>query len=390
MVEKNIVKKVLFKVLLLFLVVFVHKAQGENILAVGLKNGKIQIIDVDANGVLKTFKAHGKLVRSVAWSPDGARLASCSLDCSTKIWDVSGPEDKMIKEFRSIFGQEYARAVAWSPDGKFFANTQNIWETAAWESVKSFKSSYLDIAWSFDSKYLACGFIEGDYLLDILSASNWARVKFFDKQEDLFCKLVVWGRDQLVFMGFSKGIRAIFVPEGGDKKVVAKGDMEYLAASPNGKYLAAVLYDSNLGKKIIKVWKIEGASELSKIKLKKVKTLKEFEEKFISQLAWSHDGALLAVGLHNKSRVEIWDTKSWKKIKSIKTGGKLWALAFRPSVIKKQQWEKWGKEDLQEGVRFLRLEKEKYQKEKKDVPRLDIQLQQKKVPDIPKSLFEGE
>jgi len=372
------------------LVVFVHKAQGKNILAVGLGNGKIQIIDADTNEVLKNFQGHNREVRSVAWSPDGKLLASCSFDEATKIWDVARENVEMVKILKPLSSRGFIWTVAWSPDGKFFANSQGIWETKNWKFVGSFLANYVSIAWSPDSEYLACRFIEDNYLLDILSASNWARVKFFDKQEDLFCKLVVWGRDQLVFMGFSKGIRAIFVPEGGDKKVVAKGDMEYLAASPNGKYLAAVLYDSNLGKKIIKVWKIEGASELSKIKLKKVKTLKEFEERSISQLAWSHDGALLAVGLHNKSRVEIWDTKSWKKIKSIKTGGKLWALAFRPSVIKKQQWEKWGKEDLQEGVRFLRLEKEKYQKEKKDVPRLDIQLQQKKVPDIPKSLFEGE
>jgi len=36
-----------------------------------------------------TLRGHSGVVRSVAWNPDGKRLATCSDDKTAKVWDVS-------------------------------------------------------------------------------------------------------------------------------------------------------------------------------------------------------------------------------------------------------------------------------------------------------------
>ena len=49
--------------------------------------------DAASGQELLTLKGHTDAVWSVAWSPDGKRLATGSLDQTTKVWDaVSGQE----------------------------------------------------------------------------------------------------------------------------------------------------------------------------------------------------------------------------------------------------------------------------------------------------------
>ncbi|MGD1897070.1 MAG: WD40 repeat domain-containing protein, partial [Phormidesmis sp.] len=40
----------------------------------------------------KTLAGHGNVVNSVAYSPDGERLATASSDHTVKTWDIDGTE----------------------------------------------------------------------------------------------------------------------------------------------------------------------------------------------------------------------------------------------------------------------------------------------------------
>jgi WD40 repeat protein len=71
--------------------------------------------------IRKTLKGHAAGVSSVAWSPDGMRLATGSKDKTAKVWDAVTGQELLTLKGHTL----YVNSVAWSLDGKQLATASS-------------------------------------------------------------------------------------------------------------------------------------------------------------------------------------------------------------------------------------------------------------------------
>lgn len=120
--------------------------------------------------VHKPLRAHTGDVTDLAWSPDGERLASASVDNVIYIWHV-----RSYRTLVCLRGHKgLVKGVAWDPVGRYLASqsddkTVRIWRTSDWKTEKviskPFNSAvhrensmafYLRISWSPCGTQLLC------------------------------------------------------------------------------------------------------------------------------------------------------------------------------------------------------------------------------------------
>jgi len=90
---------------------------------------------------------------TVAWSPDGKRLAIASDTTGVKLWDVSGK--KLLRTY-SGSGGTFGEGLTWSPDGRYIAASEGsvvrIWDTTSGQTLFSYRGHQQDtirgLSWS--------------------------------------------------------------------------------------------------------------------------------------------------------------------------------------------------------------------------------------------------
>ena len=87
--------------------------------------------------LLQMFTGHSALVTAVAFSPDGKRIASESLDDTIKLWEASTGELQMTLVGYSA----WVTAVAFSPDGKSIASGSRDQNIKLWGVHRSLRAS---------------------------------------------------------------------------------------------------------------------------------------------------------------------------------------------------------------------------------------------------------
>jgi len=87
---------------------------SEQVVALGNNNGNIVIRDCSTFDVLSILKGHTSDVMDLAFSPNGRRLASASIDGTVRIWDFATGAELMQLTAEGVSGFSQ---VEWSPDG---------------------------------------------------------------------------------------------------------------------------------------------------------------------------------------------------------------------------------------------------------------------------------
>jgi WD40 repeat protein len=134
-------------------------------LATGSADYRITLLDPINGKVLRSFVGHDGEVIALAFSPDGTRLASASHDRTVKIWDSSSG-----KELLTLAGHAGpVHAVAYSADGKSIASAIDkthirLWDASTGKTLRDLKGQQgqvLSLAFSPDGKRLAAGNRDG-------------------------------------------------------------------------------------------------------------------------------------------------------------------------------------------------------------------------------------
>jgi WD40 repeat protein len=128
-------------------------------LAVALREGTVRILDTETWHELAMLQGGAN---AVAFSPDGTKLASTSMDV-VRIWDVSSREE--LKAVRGQ-GRSVSAFVAFSPDGTRLARradfTVTLWDAASGDPVLTLTGHTAGIgsslAFSPDGTRIAAGF----------------------------------------------------------------------------------------------------------------------------------------------------------------------------------------------------------------------------------------
>jgi len=113
-------------------------ARGK-LLAVGHRDGSIDLWDWAAHKPKGELKGHTKGIGFLRLSPDGRHLASGSEDMTARIWDIDGKEEpRILRHQKSIWGGAYSLDGSYLAVGESNDGVLRIWDTAKGTEVRQF------------------------------------------------------------------------------------------------------------------------------------------------------------------------------------------------------------------------------------------------------------
>lgn len=178
-----------------------------NILAVGgnadTLSGLVKILDTLSGNVILTLD--GDLnIPSVAWSPDGSRIAASSspmgispiAQSEVRIWDAITGELQI--RAKPLSAEAVVNTISWGPDGAEIAGGTSdslviVWSSVTGEVLRTFEHHdvVLSVAWSPDGRYIASSSFDQDDFVRIWNAASGHPVTITTSQ---FASDLSWNR----------------------------------------------------------------------------------------------------------------------------------------------------------------------------------------------------
>ncbi len=256
-----------------------------------------------AEGLPRLRFRHRGAVSSVAWSPDGKRVATGSDDQTARIWDAASgqPVTPPLSHRGGV------AMVTWSPDGKYIAtasedHSAQVWYAASGQPVTPplpHQSAVTAVVWSPDGMHVATA--SDDHTARIWDALRGQQLAPALSHQDAVTA-VAWSPDGKQLATASGNTAQVWNAVTGQlmtPPLAHQGDVLAVAWSPDGGRIATASKDGTA-----RVWdSVRGKLVVSPL----------VHQGDVRTLAWSPDGRRLATASGDRS-AQIWDALSAKPV----------------------------------------------------------------------------
>jgi WD40 repeat protein len=285
-----------------------------------------------------TLSGHENWVRSVAFSPDGAWLASGSGDGTIRLWPVNQPEAAPVV----LSGHEDGvRSVTFSPDGAWLASGSNdrtvrLWPVNQPEAEPVLLSGHEDwvnsVVFSPDGAWLASGSRDGTVRLWQLSQPEAKPVVLSGHESSVYSVAFSPDGAWLASSSEDRTVRLWQVNQPQAEPVVLSGhesSVYSVAFSPDGAWLASGSLDQT-----VRLWPVSQPQAEP--------VVFSGHENYVTSVAFSPDGAWLASGSDDRT-VRLWQVNQPQAEPVVLSGHEDWvnSVAFSPDG----KWLASGSED---------------------------------------------
>jgi DNA-binding beta-propeller fold protein YncE len=263
---------------------------------------------------------HGDYVLTVAFSPDGRRVATGSMDNTVILWNTE--TGQLI---RTLTGHtKYIDIVAFSPDGTRIASASSF------DTVKLWNAETGQEIWTIAG--------DGDIIRHIafspdgrrITAAVGRTVKLWNAETGQEIRTITGHNHRIVFAAFSSdGTRIIsvsyraikvFDPNTGREisSIDSADQISAAACSPDGRSIAAVLTEGGE----IRIWNLETG--------KAIRTIPVAGKGSRFPAVYSPDGRYIATG-HSDGKIVIWDVETGRELRTLTGhGAVVVVIAFSP------------------------------------------------------------
>jgi len=274
---------------------------------------------------------HTDRVTSVAFSPDGKQILSCSGEM-IKLWDATTG-----REIRTFSG----RWATFSPDGKKVLSetssssslTAKLWDTVTGQEQSTFSGHH--VVFSPDGKQVLSfsGYYGASYNIKLSDTATGRELKTFSGYTAAFSP----DGKQVLFSGSEDGTKLWDIATGREIRSFPDHTVpiESVAFSPNGKQVLTIYLDG-----ILKVCDTVSGREL--------RTFEGYNSggkdanNVVASVAFSPDGKQALSGSGEKT-MELWDTTSGRVIRTFSGHtAPVWTVAFSPDgkQVLSGSWDK--------------------------------------------------